>query len=50
MFKDYYIIFEISKTSTTAEIKKAYRRLTLIHHPDKNQVNKTSEKKFKLIN
>ena len=50
MFKDYYIILEISKTASTAEIKKAYRRLALIHHPDKNQGDKTSEEKFKLIN
>ena len=33
---DYYAILDIEKTVTEAEIKKAYRRLALVMHPDKN--------------
>eukprot|EP01111_Echinosteliopsis_oligospora_P015536 TRINITY_DN6171_c0_g1_i1.p1 TRINITY_DN6171_c0_g1~~TRINITY_DN6171_c0_g1_i1.p1 ORF type:complete len:407 (+),score=110.68 TRINITY_DN6171_c0_g1_i1:102-1322(+) len=47
---DLYIRLEISKDVTTADIKKAYRRLALKHHPDRNKGNeKSSEEKFKLI-
>jgi curved DNA-binding protein CbpA len=50
MFKDFYKILEVDKNATPEDIKKSYRRLALIHHPDKNQGNKSSEEKFKLIN
>jgi curved DNA-binding protein CbpA len=33
---DYYAILEVSPTSTTAEIKRSYRRLARLHHPDLN--------------
>jgi curved DNA-binding protein CbpA len=33
---DYYTILEVSPTSTTAEIKRSYRRLARLHHPDLN--------------
>jgi hypothetical protein len=47
--KDYYKVLEISPTATADEIKKAYRRLALIYHPDKNNGNKIKETKFKEI-
>jgi molecular chaperone DnaJ len=47
---DYYEILEVSKTATTAEIKKAYRRLAIKYHPDKNPNDKEAEEKFKIIN
>lgn len=49
-FIDYYKILEIDKTADEKEIKKSYRRLARKYHPDKNQGNAESEKKFKQIN
>ncbi len=34
---DYYAILEVSPTTTTAEIKRSYRRLARLHHPDLNK-------------
>ena len=34
---DYYAILEVSPSATTTEIKKSYRRLVRLHHPDLNQ-------------
>jgi curved DNA-binding protein len=48
-FKDYYKTLGVEKSSTDAEIKKAYRDLAKKHHPDKNPGNKAAEEKFKEI-
>jgi len=49
-YKDYYKSLGVDKKATSDEIKKAYRKLALKYHPDKNKGSKTAEDKFKEIN
>jgi curved DNA-binding protein len=48
-FKDYYSVLGVQKKSSTDEIKKAFRRLAVKYHPDRNQGDKRAEEKFKEI-
>ncbi len=49
-YKDYYKILGLEKTASAADIKKAFRKLAVKYHPDKNPGDKKAEEKFKEIN
>ena len=45
--KDFYEILGVGKSASKDEIKKSYRKLAMKYHPDRNQGDEASEKKFK---
>ncbi|HRS96618.1 MAG TPA: DnaJ domain-containing protein, partial [Smithella sp.] len=49
MAEDYYDVLGVDKKASADDIKKAYRKLALKWHPDRNPNNKAAEEKFKKI-
>src|SRR6201991_4339506 len=50
MSQDYYELLGVGRTASADDLKKAFRKLAMQHHPDRNRDDKEAEKRFKSIN
>ena len=48
--RDYYEVLGVAKNATEAELKSAFRKAAMVHHPDRNPGDKDAEVKFKELN
>ena len=46
---DYYTLLGVSRDASDQELKRAYKKLAMKYHPDRNQGDKDAEKKFKEV-
>src|SRR5213592_96355 len=49
MKQDFYVVLGVQRDASEADIKKAYRKLAMDCHPDRNNGDKSAEEKFKLV-